>query len=409
MIQSSPSLMRILKLDCCTGCGICAAVSGSSIKMRTSPAGFLRPEQCASVTAETDRLIADICPGIHLVQDSPEGVDHPLWGPLVALRTGASTDAALRHHASSGGALSALLLFLLESGTVDYVVEVAASEASPIENTIVESRSRNDIYHAAGSRYAPSAPLKDLELQLARPGRFALVGKPCDIAAVRALARHDRRVTDKIPVLLSFFCAGIPSFHGTREILSKLDIPEEDLTNFKYRGDGWPGYSTAKTKSGREASMSYNDSWGGILTKHIQFRCKICPDGSGGFADIVCGDAWYSDERGQPLFSEANGRSLIISRTAKGESVLQQAIRAGYLTTEQIDTGIIETMQPAQARRKRLVLSRLAAMATLGNWPPRFRGFQLGKAARTGSIFQNLRSFLGMVRRLILSTRHILN
>jgi coenzyme F420 hydrogenase subunit beta len=37
--------------------------------------------------------------------------------------------------------------------------------------------------------------------------------------------------------------------------------------------------------------MSYADSWGGILSRHVQFRCKICPDGTGGFADVVCADA----------------------------------------------------------------------------------------------------------------------
>ena len=50
--------------------------------------------------------------------------------------------------------------------------------------------------------------------------------------------------------------------------------------------------------------MSYAQSWGEILTKHVQFRCKVCPDGSGGFADVACADAWYGDERGYPSFEE---------------------------------------------------------------------------------------------------------
>ena len=151
--------------------------------MRLTPAGFLRPCQTRPVEAETDRLIGETCPGIRLTQEACEGDDHPLWGPLLALRTGASTDPALRHHASSGGALSALLVFLLESKVVDHVVQVAAAETAPIENGLVESRCRADIYRAAGSRYAPSAPLADLERQLSGPERFAFVGKPCDVAA----------------------------------------------------------------------------------------------------------------------------------------------------------------------------------------------------------------------------------
>jgi coenzyme F420 hydrogenase subunit beta len=398
--MTAPSLARILSGNLCTGCGLCAAISGESVQMIMSDDGYLRPRQSAPLAPETDRLIGDVCPGIRLSQESREGTDHPLWGPIIAVRTGASTDAALRHHASSGGALSALLLYLLESGTADYVVQIAASPDSPIENTLVQSTGRDDVYRAAGSRYAPSAPLADLDRYLAQPGRFALVGKPCDIAAVRALARHDPRVAEKIPVLLSFFCAGIPSKRGTRRILDKLGVAEAEVASFRYRGDGWPGPATATLRDGRAANMSYAESWGDILSRHVQFRCKICPDGSGGFADIVCADAWYSDEAGYPLFEEEDGRSLIVSRTAHGEDLVQRAIAAGFVTAGETAVAEIEKMQPSQARRKRLVVSRLLAMALLGRGRPRFEGLHLARAALLGGVLPNLRSFLGMARRL---------
>jgi coenzyme F420 hydrogenase subunit beta len=396
------ALGRILKADCCTGCGACAAVSDGAITLKVSPAGFLRPHQRASVPGEINRLIDDICPGVRLARTTREGRDHRLWGPLIGVRTGASTDARLRHHASSGGALSALLVYLLDTRSVDRVVQVAASAASPIENATWESVCADDVYQAAGSRYAPSAPLAALDRQLASPGRLALVGKPCDIAAARALARHDPRIAEKVPVMLSFFCAGVPSLAGTRAILDQLGLDRTELAGFRYRGDGWPGLCTATLRDGRAASMSYAQSWGDILSKHVQFRCKICPDGSGSFADVVCGDAWHCDERGYPLFEEQEGRSLIISRTARGEALVRDAVAAGYLTAEAIGDEAIETMQPSQANRKRLVLSRLLAMALLGRRVPQFRGFGLTRAAIAAGIWPYVRSLLGMARRLAL-------
>ena len=370
--------------------------------MRMSKAGYLRPEQAEELSVEEEQMIASTCPGIVLVQDSQEGADHPIWGPLVAVRTGSATDAPLRHHASSGGVLSALLLYLVESEVVDSVVHIAASDVSPIENAIVESANRAGVFAAAGSRYAPSAPLAALRAQLAQPGRFALVAKPCDVAAVRALSRHDRRVEEKIPIILSFFCGGIPSVHGARQILSRLDVREQEVASFRYRGDGWPGFATARLKDGRDARMSYAESWGGILSNHVQFRCKICPDGTGGFADIACGDAWYADDNGYPLFDEAEGRSLIVSRTGRGEDLVRRAVEAGYIAAENLDVAEILKMQPSQARRKQLVLSRLCAMALMGRVMPRFVGLRLCKAAWSASVWQNLRSFLGMARRLLL-------
>jgi len=370
--------------------------------MKMTPEGFLRPEVGTALTNDEDRLVSDICPGITLVQKPEMGDDHPLWGPIVAVYTGAATDAKLRHHGSSGGVLSAILLYLIESKAVDYVVQNVGSEQLPLENTIIESKNRNDVIRAAGSRYAPSAPLSQLDRQLKRPGRFAFVGKPCDVAALRALELHDPRVSNKVPYILSFFCAGIPSMEGTREILRKLNVEEKDVVAFRYRGDGWPGTARARLRDGREEEMSYADSWGGILSHHVQFRCKICPDGTGGFADLVCADAWHCDEQGYPLFEEEEARSLILTRTPKGEDLLQKAVDAGYLTVEELSTEEIAPMQPGQVGRKQLVFSRLCAMALMGRRIPKFQGLQLLAAAIKATPWQNIRNFLGMARRLLI-------
>jgi coenzyme F420 hydrogenase subunit beta len=393
MNQVSPALRRILKADCCTGCGACASVSGGVITMAMTPAGVLRPQAVGPLPDATDGIISDICPGVRLAQTSREGNDHPLWGPLIAVRTGAATDPDLRHHASSGGALSALLVYLLDTGSVDRIVQVAASTASPIENATVETVCAEGVRRAAGSRYGPSAPLADLDRQLASPGRFALVGKPCDIAAARALARHDARVAEKVPVMLSFFCAGVPSLHGTQAILDRLKVDAGALATFRYRGDGWPGRCTAMLSDNASASMSYAESWGDILSKHVQFRCKICADGVGGLADVVCADAWDCDEAGYPLFAEAEGLSLVLSRTEKGEALVAAAAEAGRLAVEPLDPARIRSMQPSQAFRKRNLAARLAALAVLRRPRPDYRGFHLLALARHGRPRTVLRNF----------------
>lgn len=400
MNGSSATLARVGRL--CVGCGACQAMaSPGGIEMRMSDAGYLRPHQVGALSPEEDRRIAAVCPGLSLTREPANGHDNALWGPVIRVRVGYAKDETLRHHASSGGVLSAVLQFLLESGRIDRVVQTAADARSPISNATVESTTRQDILQAAGSRYAPSAPLSDLRHQLEKPGRFALVGKPCDIAAARALAKHDPRVNEKAPYLISFFCAGIPSVRGTRDILSRLGVREDEVASFRYRGDGWPGYATAVTRDGRRRTMKYSESWGDILSKHVQFRCKICPDGSGGFADFVCADAWYGDDRGYPIFEETAGRSLIITRTVKGEDVVRRAWEAGYLEMKEINIGEVAKMQPYQARRKMLVLSRLAALALLGHTTPRFRGLRLWRTALTAGVWSNAKSFLGMIWRIL--------
>ena len=181
---------------------------------------------------------------------------------------------------------------------------------------------------------------------------------------------------------LSFFCAGVSSYASAGRILEALGVRATDVAAFRYRGFGWPGRATATLRDGQTRDMSYADSWGGMLSKEVQFRCKICPDAVGGVADVACGDAWYGDDRGYPSFDETDGRSLVIGRTEAGERLIKSAVAAGELTMEPLDINEIERMQPSQARRKRLVRSRRAALAATLQAAPEMGGTRVGEAAR---------------------------
>ena len=396
-------LERIAKADLCTGCGLCAAIAGDPrVTMQMSESGYLRPSVVGELTASEDAAIRATCPGLGVTQVAEQGVSvDPRWGPIRYLGSGYATDADWRHHASSGGALSAVLRHLMETGQIDGVIQVAGDSTRPIDNVTVINRASEGILAAAGSRYAPSAPLAGLHEVLRQQARFAFVGKPCDVAALRAYAEIRPEIDERIPYKLSFFCAGIPSRHGTERILEKLGVSEDRLRAFKFRGDGWPGFATATTVEGETSRMSYHDSWGGILSNHLQPRCKICADGVGSLADIVCADAWHCDEDGYPLFDEEHGRSAIVARTETGQAILSAAIDAGYLETEPLDPETLVAMQPFQSRRKGLSLMRMLALRLFGRRVPRYRNLNLVWVARRLSFVEAGRNFAGTVRRIL--------
>ncbi|MEM8970536.1 MAG: Coenzyme F420 hydrogenase/dehydrogenase, beta subunit C-terminal domain [Pseudomonadota bacterium] len=395
-------LERVLKGDLCSGCGLCAAITdGQKIEMGLTKVGYLRPRSNRALSQDQAKTFSEVCPGLSLEHTPDVPKYHSLWGPIVSVHTGQAADSELRYTASSGGGLSALLTYLLDNGKIDYVVQTKASPKLVIGNVTVLSRSVDEIRSAAGSRYAPSAPLTNIASHLDAPGLFAFVGKACDVAALRALGRRDERVAEKVVCLISFFCAGVPSLTGARMILERMGVAEDEVAAFKFRGDGWPGYATATLHNGQKHQISYKESWGVILSKHQQFRCKICPDGTGEFADVVFADAWYPSNDDYPSFEEADGRSLIIGRTELGRGLLESAVSSGCLETEPCHVDEIERMQPAQARRKKLVLSRLAALRLLGRVVPQFRRLGLHEAARLTSLFANAKSMLGLIRRLI--------
>lgn len=398
---ASPALARVERGKTCTGCGLCAAIAPQAVAMALQPPGYLRPVQSAPLTPAQETAVMGACPGISVAIETTAPVDDLLWGPSHFTGTGFVTDPALRHQASSGGVISGLLVHALATGLVDFVVETGADPIVHTGNRTVVSRSAADVFAAAGSRYAASSPLAGLEGWLAAPGRFAFVGKPCDVAALRQRARHDPRIDAKVPLMLAFFCAGIPSAAANGRLLDAMDAKRDDVTGFRYRGDGWPGYATATMADGTTRRMSYDASWGQILSKEVQFRCKICADAVGSAADVACADAWYGDEKGYPSFQETDGRSLVMARTAAGLALLDSARAAGRIETTPLEITEIIRMQPHQARRKRQILSRLAAMAVVGRPAPRYRGLQLWAAAARENPIEQARSFAGLVRRFM--------
>lgn len=404
-MTGSPTVDRVLKGQLCTGCGLCASVAGDAIEMAMVAPGYARPVQRGVVSASAEKAIAEACPGaVVAAWETGQAMD-PYWGPSRRIATGYAVDPAVRYEGSSGGALSALLIHALESGLVDRAIHVAPDPENPTRNIMRRSTNAAEVVAGAGSRYTASSPLAQIEEALSEGGSIAFVGKPCDVSALRRLARVDPRVARHVPIALSFFCGGMPSHDGVERILATMGVAPAEVTAFRYRGQGWPGTAAATTLDGAVTKMSYADSWGGHLSKEVQFRCKICPDAVGGVADIACADAWYGGESGYPTFEERDGRSLIISRSEAGERLLASAIAANALAVEPLDVREIDLMQPSQARRKRLVAARAGALAVTLQPIPDMRGVMLAAATRRAKLGEAAHNFAGTLRRILVGRR----
>jgi coenzyme F420 hydrogenase subunit beta len=373
--------------------------------MADSSPGYARPVGDGVVTPAAEAIIARACPGAVVAPWPDRGQVDTYWGPSRRVATGYAIDPHVRFEGSSGGAISALLIHALRDGLVDRVVHIAPDPTAPTRNVTAVSRTPQEVLARAGSRYTASSPLATIDAMLAEGGRFAFVGKPCDVSALRLLGQQDPRVAAHVPLVMSFFCGGIPSHDGVGRILRTLGVAAEQVVAFRYRGQGWPGSARALTSSGEAYQMSYAESWGGHLSKEVQFRCKICPDAVGGVADIACADAWYGDEEGYPSFEEEEGRSLIISRTEAGERLFDSALAAGALSADPVDLASIIKMQPAQARRKRLVFARTAPLPLMLQPTPKMAGLRVGEAARRAGLGDSARNFLGAIRRTLLGRR----
>ncbi|MCW3150726.1 Coenzyme F420 hydrogenase/dehydrogenase, beta subunit C-terminal domain [Stutzerimonas stutzeri] len=400
-------LNRVLKNDLCSGCGMCSSVaSDDAVQIRLNADGYHRPVlnkayQGKTIASEqASSAFAKSCPALNLdIRPYKSANYHPIWGEILDTLKGHAVDNEVRQAGSSGGVISALAQYCLDRQLVDGVIQIQASQTDPLENTATISRSRQNIIASSGSRYAPASPAQALKWVAMSTEKYLFIGKPCDVAAVRQMQAHDPRLQQNIPYVVSFMCAGTPSLHGTEQVLDQLGVQRDDVSTFRYRGDGWPGLTKATLKNGDARTMTYNDSWGKVLNRHLQTRCKICPDGIGEFADIVCADGWEGDEKGYPSFEEREGNSLILLRTEKGRSLFRNAEADGVVKAEAFDTASIFTIQPFQYYRRTTILPRLWAMKLLMLKTPSYKGFELGKGMKEIGLYQSFKAFTGLLVR----------
>lgn len=362
-------LEKVIASNMCAGCGLCV---GSTDEMKIDDKGFVRPKKQIF-----DELSNNACPSIKIVQNNLENYNAS-WGPILSCQTGFSSNPKIRQMGSSGGVITALLYMLLSEKLVDAVIQTGTSKINPIANETKIIFHKEELILNSGSRYAPSSPLSVIRSIKGDGNKYAFVGKPCDAAALRMAVQRDNELQKQFPIILSFMCAGVPSELAAKEVINKFGLQQKNVTEFRYRGDGWPGLTKAVTSEGDVKTMTYNESWGTILNKHLQARCKVCADGTGELADIVCADAWYESKDGYPSFEETEGRSLIIVRTTAGRDLLSQAISLNYIKgLEKFNITGLRDIQPYQYNRKRTLIARILALKLLLVKTPKYKGFSL--------------------------------
>ena len=389
----------------CTGCGACAAMSPEHLEMVDTDNEGRRPVLRGGIESrDVPRETMAVCPGVSLTRDpgeDPSGCEEGpglTWGPTLEIWEGHAGDDAIRQRGSSGGVATALALYCMERESMAGTLHIRAREDAPVFNETVLSRTREDLLRATGSRYAPASPCEGLGLVEAEDAPCVFIGKPCDVAAVSRARRVRPGLDSKIGLTIAFFCAGTPTTRGTRELLRRMGVDDpSSVRSFRYRGNGWPGEATAvvETAAGlEERTLSYEESWGEILTNHKQWRCNICVDHSGEFADIAVADAWHRPTEGD------DGRSLVIARTSRGREILRGAIASGHVRLEPSDAGALARAQPYLLRARGQVWGRVAALRLIGAPAPRFRGFGLfGAWLANMTVSQRARSVIWTILR----------
>lgn len=406
-MKTKKSIERyITRRGLCTGCGICNSIFDESVlKIKMNKTGFYRPVFLKDISKQQWEQFLYLCPALNMNYKEYSNGNVPLFGTAVECRIGWSASEEIRFKASSGGGVTSFLVFLLENKIVDGVIHVGRSDNQFIAEGMLSTNS-DQIKNNIGSLYMPVSMLSNVKDLLDRVDKVAIVGKGCDIRAIRRFAEINPEYRSKICLCIGILCGGTPSIKGTYKILEDFNMKPDDITTFRYRGYGWPGFFTAVSNDNEEKTMTYNEAWAKKLGPTSPLVCKVCFDGIAESADIVFGDAWKCKAGNYPSFDETDGRNLIICRNSISKELLYEAVSRGYLVLDEeiVDNELFKIIQPSQSNRRYLAKLKIIGLRISGLSYPRVNMKYLNQLSLSSgvkiTVLQKLRTICGSIKRL---------
>lgn len=320
----------------CTRCGTCVGICPAEKIQFTAPLAECLPRvDDEKDCGECDGLCLTVCPG--------EGVDfaamnRQVFGELPEdLRLGASrswhvawaSDPKIRAAGASGGAITALAGYLLDTGVVEGVACLIDDPAQPLLPRPIILRDRATLHFSQQSKYSV-APLNTVLRDIAVfDGTVAIVALPDQVHALRKLEALGHPVMKKITVILGSYCGAVQHFTAVASFLRKHGIRQLDaVSKVEYRAGAWPGKLRVTLRDGR--TLELDKFYANYMTLlYSMERSLLCVDLSNELADISFGDAWATRYE-----ARTEGFSLVAARTARGEALFRGAIEAGAIRSE---------------------------------------------------------------------------
>lgn len=213
----------------CVGCGACASVSGSPVKMELNSHGqFVASIDSADAHPFSDSPVQKVCPFSNKSLNEDEisqelfgefAKHHNKIGHYLATYAGYVSEGEFRDRGSSGGMGTWIVSRLLSEDLVDGVIHVHQRQPSDNDPRLFQyqiSTTVEQVQKGAKSRYYPIELSQVIQIVREQPGRYAIVGIPCFIKAVRLLARQDPLISERIK-----FCVGLVCGHLKKHLLCR--------------------------------------------------------------------------------------------------------------------------------------------------------------------------------------------
>lgn len=387
---SFSSLSQVIDGGYCIGCGACAALHESPVTMIVNEYGQIQASVDSSrvTTSPTVVLTRFICPFGEGTPDEDtiarqifDGLckPHPQIGYYLETYAGYVAKGTFREQGSSGGMVSWLLCELLAKNLVTGVIHVhprIPTQDNPRLFTYRISINPEEVRAGAKSRYYP-IELSDVIRRVSmNPGKYAFVGLPCFVKALRLLMLNDPVLSERIHFCIGLVCGHLKSMRFAEAQAWQCGIKPDELISIDFRkklpntdanryGIEVVGYRSGQiVTEKRPIDSLYASSWDFGLFKYK--ACDYCDDVFSEVADIAVGDAWLPQ-----YITDSRGTNIIVIRNPVLQSLVEEEMMKGTLVLDRLSPDSVALSQAGGLRHRRDGLAyRLYRAAERGEWYP---------------------------------------
>lgn len=329
----------------CNRCGSCVGLSEGKI-IFTDREGDYRPRVLQEPDEAHSARLLHACTGKDFnfpayrkmfYGDSPDF--HTYTGPFYKIFIAHANNEKIRQTGASGGMLSAMLIYLLQSGQIEGAVVTGMSKEKPWLTQSFMATTEDEILQAAQSKYIITSVNEILPEIAAFDGRLAYVGLPGQVQSIRKLQEISDPSVRNIRYVFGPFYGNTLHFSSVRSFLRSYRIKDyQNIQQLDFRYGEWPGNMRVEMKDGRTVELpKFHANY--LIPFHIMKNSLLCTDLANEFADVSGGDAWA------PVYEErGKGFSMVLGRSREGMRILSEMESKGLITLQPITVDEAITM-----------------------------------------------------------------
>lgn len=152
--------------------------------------------------------------------------------------------------------------------------------------------------------------------------KVAVVGTPCEIMAASKIQHYTKSPID---FKIGLFCMENFSYSYFIELLKEYDLTMDEIEKFRIE----KGYAFLFLKNGERLRIPLSTA-----KTVVRKNCNICVELTSETSDVSVGS-----------IGSENGWSTLIIRTEKGEKVIENAIKEGYLKAKELTPSQLKLLE----------------------------------------------------------------